>query len=241
MNKTKIDWADYTWNPITGCYHSCPYCYAKKIATRFGSNKKTNEKIDVLNKKPDNPYPYGFEPTLHDYPEKQSGLDAKKHSNVFVGSMSDVFGSWVPEDWIIKVFDVCKKYPQHNYLFLTKNPSRYKELKAKGLLPQKNNFYYGTTINCPEQEYFASPEYNTFLSIEPIMADFGEEFDFSGINWLIVGAETGNRKGKIIPKRIWINNFVSVARKNNIPIFLKSSLKSLGYNVYKHQECPDNF
>ena len=53
MNKTKIDWCDSTWNPVTGCLHGCEYCYARGIANRFSSHgdKWDDRKIHVLDEK----------------------------------------------------------------------------------------------------------------------------------------------------------------------------------------------
>ena len=101
MNKTKIDWATMSWNPVTGCRHGCPYCYARRTARRFdagcvdptplpGGLHVLTEKIKAT------PYPYGFEPTMHRYrlnqPERQ-----EEQQTVFVCSMADLFGRWVPK------------------------------------------------------------------------------------------------------------------------------------------------
>ena len=145
MDKTKIEWADSTWNPITGCRHKCPYCYARGIANRFVSRKgchlvepetyklgddgsetyEINEQPyyvdDETGKQFRCAYPHGFVPTIHRY-RMGEYRDKKRQRNIFVGSMSDVFGEWVPDRWIREVFNACEKAPQHNYLFLTKNP-----------------------------------------------------------------------------------------------------------------------
>ena len=100
MNKTKIDWATMSWNPVTGCRHGCPYCYARRTATRFnagledpaplaGGLHMLPEKIKAT------PYPYGFEPTLHRYRLGQP-QNTKEPQTVFVCSMADLFGRWVP-------------------------------------------------------------------------------------------------------------------------------------------------
>lgn len=138
MEKTKIDWAESSWNPVTGCLHGCEYCYARGIANRFGANIgiKPEEKfvLDdpycIYGRKL--PYPYGFAPTFHRY--HLNDYIAKKGRNIFVCSMADLFGKWVPDGWIEEVFNSCKKAPQHNYLFLTKNPERYIELAKKRII-----------------------------------------------------------------------------------------------------------
>ena len=113
MNKTKIDWATMSWNPVTGCRHGCPYCYARRTARRFdagcadpaplpGGLHVLTEKIKAT------PYPYGFEPTMHRYrlnqPERQ-----EEPQTVFVCSMADLFGRWVPTSWIVEVLDACRR------------------------------------------------------------------------------------------------------------------------------------
>ena len=243
MKKTKIDWADASWNPITGCYHDCKYCYARKIAWRFGKNpdvrffSNTKNRLHYLNDRPDNPYPFGFEPTFHKY-RLNEPQTLKKSSNIFVGSMSDIFGDWAPESWSTEVFDACRKAPQHNYLFLTKNPSRYEELAENGLLPKEDNFFFGTTVTAPQHKYFTSDTYNIFLSIEPITSDFPEDTQFDGVDWVIVGAETGNRANKVVPSEEWIEHILAACNNSDIPCFLKSSIDALFPNIKKTQEYP---
>ncbi|MCL2461960.1 MAG: phage Gp37/Gp68 family protein, partial [Defluviitaleaceae bacterium] len=82
----------------------------------------------------DAPYPFYFKPTFHRY---RLGEPArmKKPKNIFVCSMADMFGDWVPDEWIKAVFEACEAIPRHRYLFLTKNPARYKALAMAGKLP----------------------------------------------------------------------------------------------------------
>lgn len=146
MNKTKIDWATMSWNPVTGCRHGCPYCYARRTATRFNAGLEDPAPLagglHVLPEKiKATPYPYGFEPTLHRYRLGQP-QNTKEPQTVFVCSMADLFGRWVPTSWIVEVLDACRKAPQHRYLFLTKNPARYLELDHLALLPHESNFWY---------------------------------------------------------------------------------------------------
>ena len=244
MNKTKIDWADMTWNPVTGCLHGCKYCYARKIANRFGGKYLPyGDNLNVIEKPFDgekgiDPYPFKFEPTFHKYrldePQK-----TKKPQNIFVCSMADLFGEWVPDEWIKQVFEACEKAPQHRYLFLTKNPKRYRELRLNNMLPLNKNMWYGFTMsNSADTLKWYSMPYekdtkNQFVSIEPIVCDIYNDFiktvskDSKMANWIIVGAETGNRKGKVIPKREWIENIVEDCRNRKVPVFMKESLKEL--------------
>lgn len=148
MNRSKIEWCDHTWNPITGCLHNCRYCYARGMARRFCGDIRLNklakddykvcesasgEILYVLDEPMTNEtgnaivYPFGFEPTFHryrlDYPTK-----LKMGNNIFIGAMADIWGEWVPKEWINEILDVCRKNPIHNYLFLTKNPKRYRDI-----------------------------------------------------------------------------------------------------------------
>jgi protein gp37 len=156
LNKTKIEWCDYTWNPVTGCLHGCPYCYAKKIAERFRGTKA---------------WPNGFEPTLH--PERSADpAKMKKSQTIFVCSMADLFGEWVSDLWIAQVMTACDAAPQHTYIFLTKNPKRYLTIPGKYF---KKNRWFGATVT---NSYDASqrihwlkrvPTDNLFISFEPLL------------------------------------------------------------------------
>lgn len=174
------------------------------------------------------PYPYDFMPTFHKY--RLDDCKKKKGQTIFVCSMADLFGKWVPDSWIHAVFYACEKAQQHKYLFLTKNPARYAELAYNGELPTSKNMYYGTTITSPMQSFFVSRYHNVFLSIEPILEDFSiirsllNWDDGKPVDWMIIGAETGNRKGKVIPEKSWIEPLVEYCDKYNVPIFMKDSL-----------------
>lgn len=234
MEKSKIDWCDSTWNPVTGCLHGCEYCYARSIAHRFsgGGENWTDDKTILLDEKvygeeqeKSIPYPYGFIPTFHRY--RLNDYIGKKGRNIFVCSMADLFGKWVPDSWIEEVFKSCEKAPQHNYLFLTKNPAKYTEFKD---LPANKNMWYGTSITNPRTFFFYGKDVNTFLSIEPILeqlGEFGDALKSGFVKWIIVGAETGRRNDKVIPKREWIEQIVEDCRKYEIPLFMKSSLADI--------------
>lgn len=236
MDKTKIDWCDSTWNPITGCLHGCEYCYARGIANRFGGtvsevfdkDYKENAKHELnnplmLNRKKA-PYPYGFAPTFHRY--KLNEYANKKGRNIFVCSMADLFGDWVPDEWISEVFKACDNAPQHNYLFLTKNPKRYEKLLDRYMPP---NMWFGWSQTEPIGDkviFTTHHSVNTFISIEPLLKPF-TEFHIRGIGWVIIGAETGRRKDKVIPKREWIEDIANECRKAEVPVFMKSSLADI--------------
>ncbi len=257
MNRSKIEWCDYTFNPITGCRHGCHYCYANAMTARFAGNVRLNlmaktdyslepaadggEDLYVLDSpminETGNPlvYPFGFAPTYHRYRLNVPGR-LKMGSNVFVGAMADIFGAWVPDRWIDEIFSACRKVPQHNYLFLTKNPDRYLELQKDGKLPESTNFWYGATITCREQlertarAFTDLPDrFHTFFSIEPILEDIAAEEIWKDAvletDWIIIGAQTGREKDKAVPKFEWIRNIVTSADAAwAVPVFMKDSL-----------------
>lgn len=256
--RTKIDWCDATWNPVTGCLHGCEYCYARNIANRFGGfdfcncayiEQPSQEIKDIMKgmryyRYPKNggdaavaPYPFGFTPTIHreklDEPQKW-----KKPKNIFVCSMADLFGDWVPDEWIREVFRACDRAHWHRYIFLTKNPKRYTDLVEKELLPDEDNYWFGTTTTTEENEFFFNRTRNTFTSIEPILEPF-REFNQIGdlLDWIIVGAETGNRKDKIIPQKEWIMEIANACKRDGIPLFMKESLRTIIGDDFR-QEFP---
>lgn len=248
VENTKIDYVKSTWNPVTGCLHGCEYCYARGIANRFGGYRDAPGKIveldepviDSLFKR--EPYPYNFTPTLHRY--RLNEYRDRKGRNIFVCSMADLFGDWIPDSWIEEVFDACDRAPQHNYLFLSKNPKRYAEAVRSNIKSHvsghMDNYWFGTTVTTNSDVAYNSYELsetteqlagtvgkiNTFVSIEPLLEKLLSlsikwlmEFD-----WIIVGAETGRRKGKIIPERRCIESIVEQCKITGTPLFMKSSL-----------------
>lgn len=153
MNLTNIGWCDLTLNTATGCKHGCAYCYARRIASRFNGTKA---------------WPNGFEPTFHPERLTEPGK-VKKPSRIFVGSMGDLFGDWVPREWIERTLKMTQDYPWHTYIFLTKNPARYREFSWP------DNCWMGTSI---ENQEAANERINSlleakalvkFLSIEPLL------------------------------------------------------------------------
>lgn len=258
-SKTKIDWCDSTWNPVTGCLHGCAYCYARRIAERFrareiwdpecqcqrdlierGMLKGTGKPLELNypweQKNRDGSitnaaYPFGFEPTFHRY-KLDEPQRWKKHRTIFVCSMADLFGDWVPDEWIAEVFRACEAAPQHRYLFLTKNPERYVDLYEKGILRTNRSFWYGSTATRSNEPFFYSripdDNPNTFCSIEPILEPFVAVPEIiEKLDWVIVGAETGNRKEKIVPQKEWIEEIADECKRCRVPILMKESLRGL--------------
>jgi protein gp37 len=243
MNKTKIDWADYTWNPVTGCLHGCSYCYARKIANRFGMPQYDNDCHVYTGKVKSYDdavhtglYPWGFAPTFHKY-RLDEPQNVKTPQRVFVCSMADLFGDWVPDSWIEQVFSACEKAPQHQYLFLTKNPKRYAELAPKREEPFSDNWWFGTTVTNQSDidkatvSIMETPcDMKCFLSMEPLL---GQIFikDIAFMNWVIVGEQTNPT---IEPKDEWVQSIIDECRVNDVPVFVKEPL----YTRFPIQQYP---
>lgn len=262
MNRSKIDWCDHTWNPITGCRHGCEYCYARKMIFRFSGDVRLNlmaqedyttqeapdgsKEVYALEKPMLNStghglvYPFGFEPTLHRY--RMNALDKlKMGNNIFVGAMADMFGEWVPDEWISEVLNICVNNTMHNYLFLTKNPKRY---TVFGVPTGMQNIWYGTSITKEtEMNNFNSlpAGCKTFVSIEPILEDLNPEHHnilFRKVDWVILGAETGYRRKKVTPSWEWIKRIVLVADAVGTPVFMKDSLRDIVDEKNMRREYP---
>ena len=292
--KTKIDWADSTWNPVTGCLHGCEYCYARRIAERFGGASETHnnecchecqwitegtgeiheldEPIYDYDHGRNAPYPFDFDPTLHRYRLDEPRRWTKPRT-IFVCSMADLMGEWVPSPWKQDVIAACKAAPQHRYMFLTKNPYGYdiwptKERPIEHRFDQ-DNFWLGCSMTGMEDLSRYDGHYgrylyamggnmipgksHRFVSIEPILTDvmelpgyhsgytaLREEISsrYAGcIEWVIIGAETGNRKGKVAPERNWIEKIVNCCDKAGKPVFMKDSLRAMMGDDFR-QEFP---
>ncbi|WP_297211634.1 MULTISPECIES: DUF5131 family protein [Thermodesulfovibrio] len=249
MNKTSIEWCDYTWNPITGCFHSCRniYCYNTMKATsplnRFGVRykdengnfkyeknwrKRQKEQCHIAQK--GEIYPYGYDPTF--YPHRlEEPLRVKKPSKIFVVDTGDMFGNWIPEEWIEQILEVVRKCDWHTFQFLTKNPERLSKYKFP------DNSWVGTSVNSDRDKEKADTIKKAkarikFLSIEPLLGPI--TFDLRGIDWIIIGAQTG--RNPVIPDRRWLENIMIKANKNSIPIFVKNNIKI--FSKYAIQEFP---
>lgn len=207
QNDKKIDWTSASWNVITGCKHSCHYCYAKRMALRLAGRYGYPK---------ENP----FQPTFHANRLHQP-INLKKPQPIFVSSMGDMWGEWVDSEWIDNVLDVCSVFaPWHIYQFLTKNPKRYKEFKPLA------NCWYGTTDDGTERTrgnslklVSAALEPRRFISFEPLLAC--RIPDLLGIQWVIIGADS--TRGAEKPPKEWADIIIGLARKQHIPVFVKDN------------------
>jgi protein gp37 len=217
MNKqdsTSIEWAQWSWNPITGCKHDCPYCYARDIANRF-YKQKFDPSI----------YPVRFSAPANTSVPAQAETDVA-FKNVFTGSMADIFGRWVPDEWVRRVIDIVRDCPQWNFLFLTKFPQRVHEYESN--LPV--NAWMGTTVDCQDrvanaERAFAKMTGGTkWLSIEPMLTPLRfERLDL--FDWIVIGgASPSSKTPKWVPPFDWISDLHQQARDSGCKIYHKDNL-----------------
>lgn len=210
MATSKIEWTESTWNPVTGCTKisaGCKHCYAERMAIRLQAMGQPN-------------YKNGFKVALHehvlDYP-----LRWKKPQTIFVNSMSDLFHENVPESYIFKVFDVMKKAYWHNFQILTKRSERLKKLAIKLTWPK--NVWIGVSVENEEVKFRMNdlrdvPASVRFLSLEPLICPLAN-LNLSGIDWVIVGGESGPR-ARIIKKE-WVIEIKNQCSAQRVPFFFK--------------------
>lgn len=207
--KTKIEWTKYTWNPVTGCNKvspGCKYCYAENFARRL--------KAMGLRK-----YQNGFKVTIH--PEELSKISQlNRPTIIFVNSMSDLFHKDVPIDFIIDVFRVIQNYPQHIFQILTKRADVL--IKFCDFLPWPKNLWMGVSVETQEYtwriDYLKkTPAIIKFISFEPLLGPI--ETDLSGVDWVIVGGESGQKARPIDPS--WVRQIRDQCLKLGISFFFK--------------------
>jgi len=210
MRTTKIEWTDKTWNPITGCSKKstgCLHCYAEVMARRLkamGQEKYAN----------------GFIVTLHERCLNEP-LTWRGNHNIFVCSMSDIFHENVPFEFIDKMFDVIKSTPQHRYQILTKRAERMAEYFTTRSIP--DNVWLGVTVEAQSSRFRIDylrnlPASVKFLSCEPLVEDLGE-LDLTGIDWVIVGGESGPQARPM--KEEWALNIMKQVQAQGARFFFK--------------------
>lgn len=210
MRTTKIEWTERTWNPVTGCdkvSEGCAHCYAENMARRLCA---------MHNKK----YVNGFKVTIHEESLKEP-LSWYSPSTIFVCSMGDLFHSSVPFEFIDKVMAVIRKTPKHKYQILTKRAERMSEYFETHQVP--SNVWLGVTVEIERTKYRIDYLRNLnatvkFLSCEPLLSDLGE-IDLTGINWVIVGGESGTSARPM--KEEWVLNIKKQSEQSNVPFFFK--------------------
>ena len=225
FNETRgegISWAAWSWNPVTGCLHGCEYCYAREIATstRFAAA-----------------YPAGFTPLFH--PER---LEAPQHTRVpvqyredsaykrvFVCSMADLYGRWVPGEWIEQVHASMAASPQWQYITLTKFPDRYEEQ------PPPPGAWVGTSVDEQKRVRIAERAFSKiegaavkWLSLEPLREPL-EFSDLSMFDWVVIGGQTATVQPdgpveRFAPPFEWVARIWTQAKEAGCAVHLKPNL-----------------
>lgn len=207
---SKIEWTEATWNPITGCTKcssGCEHCYAATMAKRL--------------KAMGNPrYKNGFEPTVHnDLIDRP--LSWKKPKMIFVNSMSDIFHESIPDDTILQIFNTMNKATWHTFQVLTKRADRLVELTDR--ITWSTNIWMGVSIennksiNRCEQLKKCGANIK-FISAEPLLESISE-IDLTGIDWLIVGGESGAGCRQL--KKEWVEELRNLAKQSGTAFFFK--------------------
>lgn len=208
--KSQIEWTESTWNPITGCTKlspGCANCYAERMALRL---KETGMPK----------YRNGFQLTLHpdNLPEP---LAWRKPQMIFVCSMSDLFHKDVPTEFIHEVFEVMQQAKWHHFQVLTKRAERLAELNSS--LPWPENVWLGVTVENNDYvhriDYLRQTDAKTkFISFEPLIGPIIKP-DLHGIDWAIVGGESGPRARAIDGE--WVRQIRDHCTELDVPFFFK--------------------
>ncbi|MBI5191249.1 MAG: phage Gp37/Gp68 family protein [Nitrospirae bacterium] len=210
MGNTTIQWTDKTWNPVTGCTkvsNGCKHCYAATMAKRLKAMGQPN-------------YTNGFELTLHPHMLGHP-LRWKKPARIFVNSMSDLFHRDVPLEYIQQVFDVMRKTPQHEYQVLTKRAERLAAVSRS--LSWPDNVSMGVTVESADYLHRIDHLRGTgakvkFLSLEPLLGHLSG-LDLTGIDWVIVGGESGPGARPMNPE--WVRKIRDKCVAAGVPFFFK--------------------
>jgi protein gp37 len=208
--RSKIEWTEMTWNPVTGCSKvsaGCKNCYAEKLAKRLKAMGIERYK---------NGFKVTLQPDLLDVP-----FHWREPRTVFVNSMSDLFHEKVPLSYIKKVFDTMAKCPEHTFQILTKRSQRLSEVSPE--LPWPSNIWMGVSVENKQVlerivDLKTVPAAVRFLSCEPLIGPL-EDLPLEGIHWVIVGGESG--PGARPMKREWVLSIHRQCRAAGVPFFFK--------------------
>jgi protein gp37 len=209
-DKSAIEWTDATWNPVTGCTEvspGCDHCYARTFAERFRGVKG-------------HPYEQGFDLKL--WPERlELPLKWMKPRRIFVNSMSDLFHRDIPDDYIDQVFSIMNEADHHIFQVLTKRSARLARLAPR--LPWPKNIWVGVSVESIQYKWRVDhlrqvPAHVRFISAEPLLGSL-LELDLGGIDWLIVGGESGPSHRPCDP--LWVRQLRDKSHQHGAAFFFK--------------------
>ena len=218
-----VDWASKTWNPVTGCWFGCPWCYAREIAH--------DARMAQI-------YPQDFEPTF--WPDRlrapantrpPAELTRPQDRNVFVCSMADLFGKWVPDAWIVPVFEQVAAHPAWTFLFLTKSPQRLPALEQiLGGFPA--NAWLGCTVDVQARVTAAERAFRQitatvkWVSVEPMLERITFH-DLAIFDWVVLGGLTEshfNGTAAFQPAWKWVDHLCDQAKRAGVDVYWKENL-----------------
>ena len=209
-NGSTIEWTESTWNPVTGCSKispGCKHCYAERMAMRLQAMGQPN-------------YARGFDLTLQEH-MLELPLRWTKPQAIFVNSMSDLFHHGIPLEYTQRVFDVMRRADWHRFQVLTKRADRLLALDRQ--IRWTRNVWIGVSVE--NRKCFSRIDslrktgaHIKFLSLEPLLEDLGG-FDLTGIDWVIVGGESGPGARPMDPS--WVRNLRDLCLAAEVPFFFK--------------------
>jgi protein gp37/ParB-like chromosome segregation protein Spo0J len=213
FNRTtdSIEWARWTWNPVTGCENDCPYCYAHDIAIRFGDDFKPKFREERL------------AAPANTKPPAAAATDIGER-NVFVCSMGDLFGKWVPKKWILAVLGVVNNHPEWNFLFLTKSPRRYREFDWP------KNAWLGATVDSQKRVTRTEEAFDglrasvRWVSCEPLLGPVVFS-TLVNVDWIVIGGQSAARGLPASqPEWAWVESLAGQARTFKRHLYFKPNL-----------------
>lgn len=215
LAKSNITWTDYTWNPWVGCHKcsaGCKFCYMYRLMIRWGKDPNTVSRTTRTTfRKP---------------------LKIKEPSKIFLCSWSDFFIEEADE-WRSEVWQIIKETPWHTYQILTKRPERILQSLPDDWGDGYRNVWLGVSVE--NQEFtkrvttlLAVPAAIRFISAEPLIGpvDFTGDSVLDNIDWIIIGGESGNNKGKYTYRECkseWIQSLIDQGASSNTAVFVKQT------------------
>jgi protein gp37 len=210
MAQSSIEWTEATWNPVTGCTKvspGCKHCYAEVMARRLKGMGQPN-------------YRNGFELTLQEHMLDRPLL-WKSPRTIFVNSMSDLFHKDVPLEFVRRVFEAMRQAHWHTFQVLTKRSERLEAVSDQLVWPA--NVWMGVSVESARylhriDHLRRTPASVKFLSLEPLLGPLGA-LDLSGIDWVIVGGESGPEARPM--QEAWVHDIQRRCVARGVPFFFK--------------------